>query len=126
MIQLEFTPWNEFHARKKTEEIEGWLKRVAKASEQAFRAGASRQWPGGDARGSAPGEWPMRRSGGLLGSIETEVTSTSMTIGTNMPYSRFLRRGTRPMGGRRKMSDNALQEGMFRARLGRWVEWARF
>ncbi|MBO4228446.1 hypothetical protein [Bradyrhizobium neotropicale] len=121
MIQLEFTPWNEFYARKNTGEIEGWLQRVAKASEQAFRAGASRAYP----PASSPGAWPARRTGGLLGSIATEVTSTSMTIGSNMPYSKYLRQGTSKMA-RRKMSDNALQEGMFRARLGRWVERARF
>ena len=39
------------------------------------------------------------------------MTSNSVTIGTSMPYSGFLRRGTSKMA-RRKMSDNALEEGM--------------
>jgi hypothetical protein len=67
----------------------------------------------------------MRRSGGMLGSIQTEVGANKMTIGTSQPYSLFLREGTRRMGGRRKMSDDALKEGMSRARLGKWVEWTR-
>jgi len=123
MITIEFQPWSSFLARKKTSEIRGWLHRVATASEAAFRAGASRQWGGG--RGSSPGQWPMRRTGGLLGSIKTEVTDSSMTIGTNQPYSIYLRKGTSRMGGRRKMSDDALKEGMQGARLGHWVEWSR-
>jgi hypothetical protein len=67
----------------------------------------------------------MRRTGGLLGSIRTEVSASEMTIGTNQPYSIFLRQGTSRMGGRRKMSDDALKEGMQGARLGKWVEWSR-
>ena len=125
MIEIEFQPWASFLARKNQAAISSWLARVAAASEAAFRKGASRQWPGHPARGSSPGQWPMRRSGGLLGSISTEVTGDSMTIGSNQPYSSFLRNGTSRMGGRRKMSDDALEEGMSKARLGRWVEWSR-
>lgn len=122
-ITIQFTPWRDFHARKNNAAIHRWLHAVGEASVEAFRQGASRQWPGGDARGSAPGEWPMRRTGSLLGSIRFELGHDEVTIGSNMPYSRFLREGTLPMGGRRKMSDNALEEGMKKARLGRWVEW---
>ena len=122
-IEIEFVPWASFLARKRQGAISGWLNSVAAASEGAFRKGASRQWPGGSARGSAPGEWPMRRSGGLLGSISTEVSANQMTIGTNQPYSIYLRQGTSRMHGRRKMSDDALKEGLHGARLGKWVEW---
>jgi len=124
-MEIIFEPWGSFLARKNQSTITGWLQRVASASEAAFRKGASRQWPGHPARGSSPGQWPMRRSGGLLGSIRTEVTNNSMTIGTNQPYSVYLRNGTSRMGGRRKMSDDALKEGMHGARLGKWVEWSR-
>lgn len=117
---MTFTPWNEFEAVKKPAVIRTWLQGIAKASEQAFRAGASRAYP----PASAPGAWPARRSGGLLGSIQTEVTADSVTIGTNQPYSGYLRHGTSRMA-RRKMSDDAMREGQFRARLGRWVEWQR-
>ena len=123
MIEITFEPWRSFLARKKPGAIQSWLQRIAEASEAAFKSGASRQWGGG--RGSSPGQWPMRRTGGLLGSIKTEVTADSMTIGSNQPYSIFLRQGTSRMGGRRKMSDDALKEGMKGARLGRWVEWSR-
>jgi hypothetical protein len=45
-------------------------------------------------------------------------------IGTNVPYSMYLRRGTTRMQ-RRKMSDNAMKEGVKAGRLGRWMEWAK-
>jgi phage gpG-like protein len=73
---------------------------------------------------SSPGAWPNSRTGRLKGSIRFEVANDSVTIGTNAPYSGFLRSGTSRMA-RRKMSDNALQEGMKSGRLGRWVEWSR-
>jgi len=73
---------------------------------------------------SAPGAWPNSRTGRLKSSIRSVVTSDSVTIGTSMPYSGFLRSGTSKMA-RRKMSDNALEEGVKAGRLGRWVEWTR-
>jgi hypothetical protein len=65
----------------------------------------------------------MKRTGSLLASIKYEMGGDEVTVGSNMYYSRYLREGTLPMGGRRKMSDDALEEGMKHARLGRWVEW---
>ncbi|MGY2987709.1 hypothetical protein [Bradyrhizobium sp. USDA 4508] len=122
-VRLEFTPWRPFYARK-NDEVLNWLERVAKASEAAFKGGMGRYPPA-----SAPGAWPNVRTGGLMASIRTEVTDDSMTIGSNRtrggaPVSRYLREGTSRMA-RRKMSDNALQEGMKASRLGRWVEWSR-
>ena len=117
---MTFTPWREFQAVKHPAVIKAWLNGIAKAAEQAFRARASRAYP----PASEPGAWPARRSGGLVGSIQTEVTTNSVTIGTNMKYSKYLREGTSRMA-RRKMSDDAMREGQFRARLGRWVEWQR-
>jgi phage gpG-like protein len=131
MIRVEFTPWGPFHAKKDAATIHSWLESVAKASEQAFRSGASRPWPGDVNNpwdftpGSKAGEWPMRRTGNLLGSIKTEVSNDEMTIGTGMPYSVYLREGTRRMKGRRKMSDDALKMGLASSRLGRWVMWSR-
>ncbi|MGY3615668.1 hypothetical protein [Bradyrhizobium sp. USDA 10063] len=118
-ITLEFTPWRPFYARKNDAEIQSWLQRVAKASEQAFKGGMGNYPPA-----SAPGAWPNIRTGRLKGSIRTEVTNDSMTIGSNMPYSIYLRNGTSRMA-RRKMSDDALKEGMSAGRLGHWVEWSR-
>jgi phage gpG-like protein len=73
---------------------------------------------------SSPGAWPNNRTGRLNKSIRFVATDHDVTIGTNMPYSLFLRTGTKRMA-RRKMSDNALKEGMQHSRLGRWVEWSR-
>ena len=71
-IEIQFIPWHEFRAVKRQGAISDWLNGIAKAAEQAFRAGASRGYP----PASEPGAWPARRSGGLLGSIDTEVTNT--------------------------------------------------
>lgn len=118
-ISIEFMPWSAFRARKNNAEIRSWLQQVAKASEAAFKGGMGNYPPA-----SAPGAWPNIRTGNLKGSIRTEVTSDSMTIGSNMRYSIFLRTGTSIMA-RRKMSDNALQAGIKAAQLGHWVEWTR-
>jgi phage gpG-like protein len=116
---IEFSPWGAFRARKKTEEIHRWLRAIGDAGTEAFRSGMGQYPPA-----SAPGAWPHSRSGRLKGSIRSVVTDESVTIGTSMPYSGFLRSGTRKMA-RRKMSDDALREGMRASRLGRWVEWSR-
>ena len=118
MITIEFKPWRPFIARKRPQEIKRWLKAVGVASEAAFKK------MGHFPPASSPGEYPAVRSGRLRSSIRHVVTGDSMTIGSNMFYSIFLRLGTRKMA-RRKMSDDALKEGMTKARLGKWVEWSR-
>src|SRR5262245_29438183 len=115
-ITISFTPWRKFHAFKDKAVIRRWLKTVADASEKAFKN--MKGYP----PASSPGEYPAIRTGNLRGSISTVVTDDSMTIGSNMYYSWFLRKGTTRMA-RRKMSDNALQEGMNASSLGRWVRW---
>lgn len=116
-MALEFESWSSFRAGR-TGEKRRWLERVAKESEAAFRKGMGHFPPV-----SAPGAWPNTRTGRLLGSIRTRVTDTEVTISTNTHYSMFLRHGTSKMG-RRKMSDNALEEGLRAAgRMGRWVGW---
>ena len=116
---IEFSPWGRFHARKKDEEIHRWLQGIGDAGTEIFRSGMGR-WP----PASSPGAWPNSRTGNLRSTIRSEVTSDSVTIGTSMHYSKFLREGTSLMA-RRKMSDNALKEGMATSRLGKWVEWVR-
>lgn len=118
MIQIEFTPWNSFMARKRPLVIKKWLRDVADASDAAFKN--MKQYP----PASTPGEYPAIRTGKLRASIRTVVTANSATIGSNMRYSIFLRRGTSRMA-RRKMSDNALREGVAKSRLGHWVEFVR-
>jgi phage gpG-like protein len=127
-ITLQFSPWSPFHARKKPQEIRSWLRRVGEASEQAFKAGMRGYPPS-----SRPGQYPAVRTGALRASIDYEVTDDTMVIGSNAPaggggisYSIYLREGTSRMGGRRKMSDDALKEGMQSAgHLKKWVEWTR-
>ena len=120
-ISLEFTPWHRFRALKNDAAIKAWLQSIGEAGTEAFRSGMG-QYPGP----SDPGAWPNTRSGRLKASIKSEVTSDSVTIGTNTRYSRFLRYGTSKMA-RRKMSDNALREGVKGAgKLKNWVQWTRF
>jgi phage gpG-like protein len=118
-FSLEFKPWKRFQARKNEGEIHRWLRGVADASAETFRSSMKGYPPA-----SSPGEYPAVRTGRLRASIGTEVTHDSATVGSNMFYSIFLRMGTSKMA-RRKMSDDALKEGMEKARLGRWVEWTR-
>jgi hypothetical protein len=125
MFAIEFTPWGRFHAREKTEAIHSWLRKIGETGTEAFRSGMGQYPPS-----SAPGAWPNSRSGSLKGTINYEVGGGgafehSVTIGTDMHYSKYLREGTSRMA-RRKMSDNALQEGLRGAgRLTKWVEWVR-
>lgn len=118
MITIEFVPWNPFHAQKNQGEIERWLRAIGDASVEAFRGGMGHYPPS-----SVPGAWPNNRTGSLSASVSSIVTSDRVDVGSNMFYSRYLREGTAKMGGRRKMSDDALKEGMKKAKLGRWVEW---
>lgn len=121
MITIEFVPWGRFRAQKDNSAIRRWLQLVANASEEAFKGGMGSYPPA-----SSPGSYPSSRTGRLKGSIRTEVGSDQMSIGTNMHYSIYLRTGTKKMA-RRKMSDNALQEGLAqtRGRLEGWVKWVR-
>ena len=119
MIGLEFEPWRPFHATGDKAELQRWLHAVGQAGTEAFRSGMGQYPPA-----SAPGAWPNSRSGRLKGSIRYTVANDTVTISTNMPYSGFLRSGTRKMA-RRKMSDNAMEEGERAAgRLKNWAHWA--
>lgn len=117
MITIQFIPWAPFHARKDPATIRSWLQSIGDASKQAFLGGMGHYPPR-----SAPGAWPNIETGRLKGSIRTEVTNDSVTIGSNTHYSGFLRTGTSKMA-RRKMSDDALKAGMHAGRLGHWVQW---
>lgn len=128
MIRIEFTPWHRFYARKVPGAIERWLREVGEASERIWKSSMGQGSPGNY---SAPGAWPFVQSGHMKSTIAIEVTSDSMTIGSNayrgaIPYSLYLREGT-PGGqmSRRKMSDDALKEGLKGAHITRWVEWSR-
>jgi hypothetical protein len=118
-LVIQFLPWRSFYARKRQQDIGRWLKAIGDAGVKAFKGGMGHYPPA-----SAPGAWPARRTGRLHASVRSETTSDSVTIGSGMPYSIYLRMGTSRMA-RRKMSDDALKEGMKAGHLGRWVEFSR-
>lgn len=126
-----FRPWRRMSATLQEPVIRRFLTSVANNSKTAFEKGMqspkSGRWHAGlPRRSSAANQYPAVQSGALLRSIRTRVTRREATIGTNMYYSRWLREGTRRMA-RRRMSDNALQEGISRSRtsLRGWVKWQR-
>ena len=75
---------------------------------------------------SAPGEFPANDTGRLLASMKRSVSSDEAKIGTNMFYAKYLREGTRKMA-RRKMSDDAIKEGVEvnKGRAKGWVAWRK-
>lgn len=131
---MKFTPWGKFRAVKDPDVKSRFLKNVGEASEKAFKKGnrsakSGRIYPkpgGGRYRASAPGQYPAMPTGALDKSIKYVVSGNRMDIGTSVFYAKFLREGTRKMR-RRKMSDDALKEGLASARasLKGWVEWKR-
>jgi hypothetical protein len=120
-IEIEFKAWAPFEAKYDKRAFKRWLDAVARESEKAFKKGMKSYPPA-----SSPGAYPSVRTGRLRGSIKTVVSENSVEISTNMPYSGYLRSGTRRMH-RRKMSDNALEEGIAAAkrRSTKWVGWSR-
>lgn len=134
-LLLQFKPWKKFHAFRDHAADARFLRAVADESERAFRKGmrsrkSGRRYlkPGGRVHiASAPGEYPAVDTGRLMASIRTDVSRTESRIGTGMHYAIYLRRGTRFMA-RRRMSDDALMEGLRAARAKtpfRWMRWKR-
>jgi hypothetical protein len=119
-ITLQFDPWGQFHAQKRKNAVRNWLRDIGNAAESTFTGGMGNYPPA-----STPGQYPAVRTGKLKGSVRSEVRGeTSVTVGSNMHYSIYLRQGTSKMA-RRKMSDDALKESMRRVQLRNWVEWTR-
>jgi phage gpG-like protein len=118
---LTLTPWRLRYAHKDPTVVSRWLRTVADASETAFKGGMRGYPPA-----SNSGQYPAVRSGRLRGSISTNVDADRMEVGSNAPYSIYLRLGTSRMR-RRKMSDDAIKEGLdaSKGRLGHWVTWSR-
>ena len=73
---------------------------------------------------STPGQYPAIQSGRLISSLEYDVSGNKLEVGTKVFYAVYLRGGTRKMA-RRKMSQNALQEGMkaTRSTFKHWAKW---
>lgn len=128
---FKFIPWGRFHAlRDKAVDLR-FMDAAAHESEDAFKIGLAGSksgihHAGLPRRSSAPGEYPANQSGRLRGSISSTFSAVRMDVGSNVFYSKFLRDGTVKMA-RRKMSDDALKEGVPKARsmLKGWVTWAK-
>jgi phage gpG-like protein len=120
MIELRMKSWNKFAAAVDEAKLRRWLQTVAQEAERAFKK--MRRFP----PASRTNQYPAIRTGRLRASIRSEIRGRSVIIGSNMYYSSFLRSGTIHMD-RRKMSDNALEEGIQAAktRAGKWVGWSR-
>jgi phage gpG-like protein len=119
-IELEFQSWAPFHAKYDKVAFKRWLHLVARESEKAFRKMKSHP-----PVSKKFVEYPAVRTGALRASIRSDVTENTVVVSSNTPYAGYLRQGTRRMK-RRKMSDNALKEGIEAAkrRSRKWVEWS--
>jgi phage gpG-like protein len=135
VIGISFTPWGRFSAIHDKAAILRFLQDVARTAHAEMRAGMEGPHSGriytlrGGRRHTASvdatrREYPATRTGALKGSIRTEVTASSATIGTRKSYAVFLRKGTIKMK-RRKMSDTALKAGAAKA-WNRKSPFARF
>lgn len=128
-----FIPWRKIRVEADQRIVRRFLRSAADMAEAAFKAGMDGPHTGwlyrrrrGAHRASAPGEYPAKDSGALRRSIRSRVNADSATIGTSTGYAKYLRTGTRRMR-RRRMSDDALTEGVKRSRasLRGWIRWTR-
>ena len=114
-MSFEFIPWAAFEAYHDRKAIRKYLKDVADKSEETFvrriKSGPKTGRMYGSHQASAPGEYPANRTGTLAGSVGSRSSDTEAEVGSNAPYSGYLRDGTRRMA-RRRMSDDALKETM--------------
>lgn len=132
-----FIPWGRFRAFRNKAATTAFLKDVAKTSFQILRDGIRNPPKTGRIYKRRRGmhqasvnireaEFPANDSGALYRSADWHADARKAEIGTSMFYSRFLRDGTKKMQ-RRKMSDNAMTEGVAKARgrMQHWAEWKR-
>lgn len=133
-LTLKFKPWRDFGAVIDTRKISKFLDETGDEAKKAFQKG-NRSAKSGDyytgksgrrIRASSPGQYPAIDTGALDASITVRRSIFSVTIGTTVFYAKFLRYGTVRMR-RRKMSDNALEEGIVKSRkhLEGFVKWRR-
>lgn len=111
--------WGKFFADVDDAELHKWLTIIGEEAKKHFTKGVRSQHTGrvGYRKGggrfirSAPGEYPAEDSGRLLASTKMRVTRTTVVIGTDVFYAKFLTEGTRMME-KRKMYREALAEGI--------------
>jgi hypothetical protein len=75
-------------------------------------------------RASAPNEYPAIDTGHLFSTIGGEASTSKAVIGTDAPYSLYLRDGTSKMR-KRAMSNHALMDSMNEVKMGRFIKWTR-
>lgn len=136
MAWIIFKPWRPLEVELDRQAIHRFFFRVAHEGAKSFREGMDGPHTGRIYRRRGrlhqasvnirKAEYPANSSGALRRTIRGVSTPTSATIGTSMPYSRWLREGTSKMQ-RRKMSDDAIDDGVRIAR-GRggfrdWIRW---
>lgn len=124
MIQLK--DFKSFTLKKNKMAIPEFLENVGKEYKKAFSRGLRARKSGrkyGSHTASAAGEFPATRSGKLAASVDYVVKGDTLEVGTNTPYSGYLKTGTRNMA-KRKMSAEALKNGLRNAnrKFGRWME----
>ncbi|MGL5734764.1 MAG: hypothetical protein ACRCYS_07850 [Beijerinckiaceae bacterium] len=133
MTIIDIKPWSRFKALKQQAAIRRWLMSVSKSSQSVFIAGMNGRHSGRIYRrrgrihqASAPGEFPATDSGRLLASLKGQVMTDEAKIGTSAYYAKWLRGGSRKMQ-RRKMSDDAMKEGIAvnKGRAKGWVAWRK-
>lgn len=116
-LALAFRAWKRFRADGG--DYHKFLVELAREAKKTFRAGMKGPKSGvtrpGRKQASAAGEYPAVQTGRLMASIQTRVRGNEMTIGTTAPYARYLAEGTTRMG-KRKMSEDALEEAISKVR----------
>lgn len=141
-LQLDPTKWPTMVARIDQKVIDRWFRAVRGRSQEAFargmlgpHTGRLYKRTGGSHRASVDNdekEYAANDSGKLLASLRSKQSKTEVKIGSGdrstqvgkWNYADLLRTGTKKMA-RRRMSDNALQEGADAARPQSrgWMAW---
>ena len=132
MISLRFKQWKKFTAVFDESAVSVFLVDIQDAALDAVKRGVAGPKSGriyarkgGSHRASAAGEYPAKDSGGLLSSLNGDVSRRKVEIGTNKFYAAFLREGTSKMA-RRKMSDDAMREAINETEFTRhFAKWRR-
>lgn len=132
---MKFTPWRPFKAFRDWALTTRYLDHTGRLAVRLFRhemvqpkSGRLYWRPGRLHRASANdgSEFPANDFGPLRASADSDASKLKVEMGTNMPYSKFLREGTGKMH-RRRMSDDAMQLAipLTRPELKGWVKWKR-
>lgn len=131
---IQFTIWNPFKAFRDYRVTTNYLRKTGRLAVKLFKADMMApksgqlyiKRGGRRHRASAPGEFPANDEGLLRSTIDSTANRVETEVGTNTPYSKFLREGTGKMA-RRRMSDDALKLAipLTRQELKGWVKWKR-